>query len=352
MFTLSRQEVRPFTDKQIELVTNFAAQAVIAIENARLLNELRQSLEQQTATAEVLRVISSSPGDLQPVFDSHAGECREDLRRQLWKYLPLGWRCPPPHCDAQHTASLGRHTQAFTASSPSEWPFRSRAENQDGGSHLRSCGRTEYLRQRVPSLVAAVELGGIRTVLLVPMLKENELIGVFSLYRQEVRPFTDKQIALVTNFAAQAVIAIENARLLNELRQRTPTSPSLEQQTATSEVLQVISSSPGDLAAGVCSHAGECGPHLRRKVRQHLSLGRRGPAPRRDAQYATCLRRGSQALTAASESGNPIGRMLATKKQSISLIWPRMRATPNSAIRTSYRRRAWAAFGRLWLSRC
>ena len=218
-FIMGRQEVRPFTDKQIELVQNFAAQAVIAIENARLLNELRQSLEQQTATAEVLRVISSSPGDLEPVFDSmleHAARICGANFGNIFR-----WDGDALHLIATHnTPPALADTRRRSPFRPDpNGPFDRMLETKTVAHIPDLAAEPTYLEQRVPALVVAVELGGVRTVLLVPMLKENELIGVFSLYRQEVRPFTDKQIALVTNFAAQAVIAIENARLLNELRQ-------------------------------------------------------------------------------------------------------------------------------------
>jgi two-component system, NtrC family, sensor kinase len=260
-FIIFRQEVRPFTDKQIELVQDFAAQAVIAIENARLLNELRQrtvdlgqrtvdlaeSLEQQTATSDVLRVISSSPGELQPVFDA-----------MLENAVRI--------CDATYGNIYSRDGDFFRLVASHKTPpafaeYRRRKPMTGSGAHwadpmLRSKTQVhiadltleEGFIERDPSFVAAVELGRARSALAVPMLKEGEIIGAFALARLEVRPFTEKQIALVTNFASQAVIAIENARLLNELRQRTTDlTESLEQQTATSEVLQVISSSPGDL---------------------------------------------------------------------------------------------------------
>jgi two-component system, NtrC family, sensor kinase len=261
-FSIYRQEVRPFSEKQIDLVKNFAAQAVIAIENARLLNESRQrttdlteALEQQTATSEVLQVVSSSPGDLEPVFatmlEKAARICGASFGNvQRWDgetlQLVASHNTPTAFAQARRSARYR----------PDPELYLSRVLTTKTIVHITDAASDKgYLEKRNPYFVAAVELGGVRTALLLPMLKENEPIGVFSLYRTDVRPFTDKQIKLVQNFAAQAVIAIENARLLNELRQRTTDlterttdlTEALEQQTATSEVLQVISSSPGDL---------------------------------------------------------------------------------------------------------
>jgi two-component system, NtrC family, sensor kinase len=233
-FNLFRQEVRPFTDKQIELVTNFAAQAVIAIENARLLNELRQSLEQQTATAEVLRVISSSPGELEPVFNAmleNATRVCEAKFGMLFRYQGDRFRLE---------ASYNAPSALIEYHSKRGW-FEPRV-----GAPLHHLLQTrEVVHGNAPAVDPAespsVRLGGAQSSIAVPMFKDTDLVGAIFIYRQEKRPFTEKHVALVTNFAAQAVIAIENARLLNELRE------SLEQQTATSEVLKVISSSPTNI---------------------------------------------------------------------------------------------------------
>ena len=243
-----RQEVRPFTDKQIALVQNFAAQAVIAIENTRLLNELRQSLEQQTATSDVLRVISSSPGELEPVFQAML----ENAVRICEAKFGILFRFER---DVVRPAGMVRVSPEFAefvrhGVRPSPVTAVGRVAASKKAVHIIDLQADPGYRERDPMLVAGVELAGIRTLIAVPMLKENTVIGVIGVYRQEVQPFTDKQIALVQNFADQAVIAIENTRLLNELRQRTnDLSESLEQQTATSKVLEVISRSAFDLQA-------------------------------------------------------------------------------------------------------
>jgi signal transduction histidine kinase len=229
-----RQEVRPFTDKQVDLLRNFAAQAVVAIENTRLLNELRESLQQQTATADVLKVISGSPGELEPVFEAilqNAVRLCEAKFGTLFRY----------DGNLFHRAAGTGTPTALVEFQKQRRPFR-----PESAGVLARVLHTKQMAHSAdaaaePNPGASTKLGGARSIVGVPMLKDNELVGAVVIYRQEVRPFSDKQIGLVTNFANQAVIAIENARLLNELRE------SLQRQTATADVLKVISRSTFDL---------------------------------------------------------------------------------------------------------
>ena len=246
VLALTRSAVRPFSDEQIALVENFADQAVIAIENTRLLNELRQSLEQQTATSQVLQVISSSPGDLEQVFATilqNATRICEAKFGALYRNEGDGFRAKAMH-NAPPAYEEARAGILHPPPRTSLW----RAANTKQAVQIADVRLEQGYIEGDPFVVSAVALGGYRSVLNVPMLHEDELVGVITIFRQEVRPFTEKQISLVKNFAAQAVIAIENARLLSELRQRTADlTKALEQQTATSEVLRVISSSPSEL---------------------------------------------------------------------------------------------------------
>jgi GAF domain-containing protein len=237
-----RQEVRPFSDKQTELVQNFAAQAVIAIENTRLLKELRESLQQQTATSDVLKVISRSSFNLEPVLETLV-EAAAKLCQSDKGFINL------------RDGDLYRYAVNYGFSSEFE-EYAEQNPMSPGRGTITGRAILEGKTIHIPDVLADLEYAGFgfqarghyRSSLGVPLLRGGEAIGVFALTRSEVRPFTDKQIELVSTFADQAVIAIENARLFEEVKARTEDlRESLQQQTATADVLKVISRSTFDL---------------------------------------------------------------------------------------------------------
>jgi two-component system, NtrC family, sensor kinase len=250
----TRRETGVLADHHVQLLRTFANQAVIAIENARLLRELRQrtddlseSLQQQTATSEVLQVISSSPGELGPVFDKMLENATRVCGAEFGSMILA-------EGDSVRQAALYNAPAAFAAARANKTFELHPLSAPAIAMRNRQVVQIEDVRQNAPYLasnpssVALVELGGARTVVSVPMLREDEVIGLITVYRQEVRLFGDKQIELLTNFARQAVIAIENARLLRELRQRTDDlTEALVYQTGSGNILKVIASSPTDV---------------------------------------------------------------------------------------------------------
>jgi GAF domain-containing protein len=295
VIVLARQRVEAFTQKQIDLVTTFADQAVIAIENVRLFDELRdrtddlaESLQQQTATSEVLQIISSSPGALAPVFDKMLENATRVCGAGFGSMLLLEggdmirqaafYNAPPALAAVRTNQVRPLHPLSSITTAVRDKRVVQLEDIRNSPAYLARAQHT----------VELTDLGGARTIVVVPMLRDDEAIGVITVYRQEVRPFNDKQIELLTSFASQAVIAIENARLLRELRQRTDDlTEALTYQTGSANILRVIASSPTNvkpvLQAIVESACELCGAYdalVRLKDGDDLAFGaHHGPLP-------------------------------------------------------------------------
>jgi GAF domain-containing protein len=253
VITLSRSRVEPFTNKQIELVTTFADQAVIAIENARLITETREALDQQTATAEVLQVINSSPGDLLPVFHAMLDKAMR-LCGAAFGFMTVidGER-------SRTVAALGVPA-AYAAfrernPTPANAPISSRVRKGEPFFHTVDLKAERFYEEGDPQRRAIVDLGGARTLLAVPLMCDQAVLGAIQVYRTEVRPFTDKQIALLQNFAAQAVIAMENARLITKrarLWSSKPPPPRFSESSILRPVISLLSSRPCSTRRCIC----------------------------------------------------------------------------------------------------
>ena len=308
---IRRTEVQPFTDKQIELVTTFADQAVIAIENVRLFNELKESLEQQTATSEILGVIASSPTDVQPVLDvvaENAARLCEATDAQIIRVEENFVRSV-----ASYGSMPARGPEERTLITRGQAPLRAIVDRQTIHVHdLAAEVETEF-----PESKLAQERFGTRTLLSAPLMREGVPLGAILVRRTEVRPFSVNQIKLLETFADQAVIAIENVQLFNELQSRNrELTEALEQQTATSKILSVIASSPTDIqpvldvvaesAARLCdSNDAVIG---RIEGNSLKSVAHHGPVP-------------VKRMPALSR-GNPAGRAVSTGGQSMSMTSP------------------------------